>query len=82
MATAKEEGGRLSRQIVQSPERMKENMGRMGQKLEQLRLVKEQRRARVAELQEMKDNLAQISSYCDQALDLTNKIGLEVGEQK
>ena len=82
LAEAKEQGARLSRQIVSSPDRLRVNMERMGRQLEQLRVVKEERRARLLELQQMKENLAQIETNCEQALDLVNKIKAEVEQQK
>ncbi|XP_013420888.1 kinetochore protein Nuf2 [Lingula anatina] len=82
MLSAKEEGDRLSRQIVQSPERMKTEGERMRNQLMQLKMTKEERQQRGLELRQQVERLEQIDSHCEQGVKLITGIDAELERER
>lgn len=82
IAEAKEDGAALSKKIVHSPKRMKENMSRMTKKVEELKEAKERNKVRLLELQAINENSVEAEGYVDQAMELQTKIKVEMELKK
>ncbi|KAI8494769.1 kinetochore-associated Ndc80 complex subunit nuf2 [Branchiostoma belcheri] len=80
--STKEEGDKLRSKIVQSPERMKGEMGRMERSIKTLKVTKEQKGQRLVELHEQQHNNQAMGENCQQGLKLISLIQAECDEQR
>ncbi|XP_078611640.1 uncharacterized protein LOC144882023 [Branchiostoma floridae x Branchiostoma japonicum] len=80
--STKEEGDKLRSKIVQSPERMKGEMGRMERSIKTLKVTKEQKGQRLVELHEQQHNNQSMGENCQQGLKLISLIQAECDEQR
>ncbi|CAH1794615.1 unnamed protein product [Owenia fusiformis] len=82
LLTQKEASQKLSRQIVQSPERRKGDQERMKSQLTQLKVTKEDKLQRLLELRDDKEKRVQLENDSEQGLKLIMGINAEIEKER